>query len=202
MPHSKSHQPNRREFLSKIAPTTTALCFGCTQGLALAKYTEDKHKFDQEVKREITNRNYIQQRHSKYIGILKHLEKEIGKETLLEMLKKASFVDNVDLGKRLSRRIKNLHTFAGPFRNDDANIQQTIVREVIEDNETAFEMKITECLTEQVFRKADALDLGYACVCIADFGLPVGIHPKLKLIRTITLMQGHDCCNHRYVWEE
>ena len=61
---------------------------------------------------------------------------------------------------------------------------------------------ITSCLTEIVFREADALDLGYACVCHADFGLPVGLNPKLKLIRTKTLMQGHDCCNHRYVWED
>jgi len=26
-------------------------------------------------------------------------------------------------------------------------------------------------------------------------------NPKLKMIRSKTLMQGHDCCNHRYVVE-
>jgi len=76
------------------------------------------------------------------------------------------------------------------------------VREIVEDNDKAFEMRLTECLTEVVFREANAQDLGYACVCHADFGLPVGINPKLKLIRTKTLMQGHDCFNHRYVWED
>ena len=62
-------------------------------------------------------------------------------------------------------------------------------------------MKITECLTEVIFRKADAQDLGYACVCYADFGLPAGMDIDIKLIRTKTLMQGDDCCNHRYVLE-
>ena len=61
------------------------------------------------------------------------------------------------------------------------------------------EMKITECLTEMIFREADALDLGYACVCHADFGLPEGLDINIKLIRDKTLMQGHNCCNHRYV---
>ena len=79
------------------------------------------------------------------------------------------------------------------------SLGRTIIREIIEDSDTAFEMKITECLTEVVFRKADALDLGYACVCHADFGLPEGMDIDIKLIRTKTLMQGHDCCNHRYV---
>jgi hypothetical protein len=130
------------------------------------------------------------------------LEKDLGKQELLESLKKASYAENVALGQRLSRRIDSLHTFAGPFRDTNSGVGQTIVREIVEDSDRAFEMKITECLTEVVFREMDALDLGYECVCHADFGLPVGINPKLKLIRTKTLMQGHDCCNHRYVWEE
>lgn len=197
-----STQIDRRQFLTGLPPLSAALYLGCAQGQVLANPSRDTHKFDREVNRPITNRIYLKQRHSKYISILKHLEKEVGKAPLLEMLRKASYADNVALGQRLSRRIKDLHTFAGPFRNDNATIQQTIVRDIIEDSENAFEMKITECLTEQVFRDSDALDLGYACVCHADFGLPVGIHPKLKLIRTKTLMQGHACCNHRYIWED
>jgi hypothetical protein len=75
------------------------------------------------------------------------------------------------------------------------------VREIVEDSDEVFEMKITECLTEVIFREADALELGYACVCHADFGLPEGLDINIKLIRDKTLMQGHNCCNHRYVWE-
>jgi hypothetical protein len=147
----------------------------------------------------LTYLQWAQHRHNKYIGILKHLEKDIGKQRCLELLKKASYADNVALGKRLSSRIDSMKTFAGPFRDENSGVGQTIIREIIEDNETTFEMKITECLTEVVFRKANALDLGYACVCHADFGLPEGLDIDIKLIRTKTLMQGHDCCNHRYV---
>ncbi len=201
---SGSHQ-SRRKFLSQI-PAAAALCFGCSQGWILSASDGDRsvsqttHKFQREMP-PLTYLQWAQDRNARYIGILKQMEKDLGKQRLLELLKKASYAENVALGKRLSSRIDSMRTFAGPFRDDTSRVGQTIVREIIEDSDTAFEMKITECLTEVVFRKADALELGYACVCHADFGLPEGMDLDIKLIRTKTLMQGHDCCNHRYVME-
>ena len=197
---------SRRDFITKILPGCVLSCFGSQHLLASAlqgevSLSQDKHKFQREMDRKITYKQWMQQRHRKYIGILKQLEKDLGKQELLELLKKASYAENVALGKRLSRRIDSMHTFAGPFRDANSGVGQTIVREIVEDNEHAFDMKITECLTEVVFREADALDLGYACVCHADFGLTEGMDINIKLIRTKTLMQGHDCCNHRYVLE-
>ena len=199
---------NRRNFLTRIVPGCVLSCFAAQNLLGSREIGDRPHpqsnagKFDLEMDQGITYKRWMERRHEKYIAILKHLEKDIGKEKLLEMLKQASYAENVELGKRLSGRIKSMNVFAGPFRNENSGVGRTIVREVVEDTENAFEMRITSCLTEIVFREADALDLGYACVCHADFGLPVGLNPKLKLIRTKTLMQGHDCCNHRYVWED
>ena len=206
MEKSNAHRTSRREFITRIAPGCALTCFGTGHILASALdrevplSQEDKHKFQGEMDRKITHKQWMQQKHRKYIEILKHLERDIGKEKLLELLKKASFAENVKLGQRLSNRISDMRTFAGPFRNESSGVGHTIVREIVEDSEYAFEMKITECLTEGVFREMDALDLGYACVCHADFGLPVGINLKMKLIRTKTLMQGHSYCNHRYIW--
>ena len=200
----KIHNQNRRKFLTTTLPACTALCLGCTGNLLFARESEkpqSKHKFDNDMETVPTYKRWIRQRHIKYINILKHLEMSIGKNDLHEMLKKASYADNVDLGKRLSNRINSLDSFAQPFRNENSNVGRTIDREIVRDDDEVFEMKITKCLTEIVFRKENASDLGYACVCHADFGLPEGISPKLKLIRTKTLMQGYDCCNHKYVWE-
>ena len=194
---------DRRQFLSRV-PATAALCLGCSQGWLLAassaqaQTSEDVHRFQSEMP-ALTYKQWIQQRNNKYIGIFKHLQEEIGEEKLLELIKKASYAENVKLGKRFSDRIDSMHTFATPFRDVDSRVGHTIVREIVEDNDTVFEMKITECLTEEVFREADALDLGYACVCHADFGLTEGMDINIKLERSKTLMQGHDCCNHRYV---
>jgi hypothetical protein len=63
------------------------------------------------------------------------------------------------------------------------------------------EIKITECLWAKTFRAANAADIGYATICYSDFAGAVAFNPKMRLVRTKTLMQGHDCCNHRWVLE-
>ena len=194
---------DRRQFLTRV-PAGVAVCLGCSQGWALAvsnppeQSPSDAHAFDREMP-PMTYLQWAQNRHSKYIGILTQMKEEIGSQRLLGLLKNASYAENVALGRKLSDRIDSMHTFAGPFRDTDSRVGKTIVREVVEDNENVFEMRITECLTEKVFREAGALDLGYACVCHADFGLTEGMDINIKLERSKTLMQGHDCCNHRYV---
>jgi hypothetical protein len=47
----------------------------------------------------------------------------------------------------------------------------------------------------------NAADIGFATVCFTDYATAAAFNPKLKMIRSKTLMQGHDCCNHRYVME-
>ena len=87
------------------------------------------------------------------------------------------------------------------FRNPNKNgiLYNSDPWEVIEDTEKAFEIKIKECLTAVVFREENASDIGFATVCYADYGLPQGFNPKIKLVRDKTVMQGHDCCNRRYI---
>jgi hypothetical protein len=208
MTNNFSSCTNRRQFLGCMLSACTAICVGGDSSLTQAASSlqsssaDETHKFQQAIDPPLTYKQWAQHRNLRYIGILKHLQKNIGSETLLDLLKKASYAENVALGQRLSSRISDMNTFAGPFRNENSNVGHTIVREVVEDNAKVFEMKITQCLVEEVFREADARDLGYACICHADFGLPVGMDLDIKLTRTKTLMQGHDCCNHRYVWEE
>jgi len=206
MDKNNNHYTSRRDFITRIFPICALSCFGM-QHLFASELNENisstqvdyTHKFQEEMDVKITYKKWIQHRHNKYIGLLKHLKKDIGYKKLLKLLKKAGYAENLALGKRFSNKITNMNTFAKPFRDENSNVGHTIVREIIEDNEKVFEMKITECLTEEIFREADACDLGYACVCHADFGLTEGMDLDIKLIRTKTLMQGHDCCNHKYV---
>nr|NQU88841.1 L-2-amino-thiazoline-4-carboxylic acid hydrolase [Bacteroidota bacterium] len=208
MKKSKKVNSSRRDFITKAIPGCALSCFAFHHLVASETFNDalplqdDRYKFEAQMDREITLKQWHQNRHNKYIGILNELGEEIGKEKLIEMLQKASYEENVKLGKQLSNQIKSLNVFANPFRNESSNLSKSIVREIVEDTKNAFEIRVTDCVTEVVFREANALDLGYACVCYADYGLPEGINPKLKLIRTKTLMQGHDCCNHRYVWEK
>jgi len=76
----------------------------------------------------------------------------------------------------------------------------SLTGEVVEDTEKVFEMKVTECLGATVFHEADlGGEIGHATVCNMDYTWPPAFNPDFKMERTKTLMQGHDCCNHRYI---
>ena len=87
-------------------------------------------------------------------------------------------------------------------RNPNQYWEQRLTFEVVEDSEMAFEIKVTECIWATTFREANAQDIGYATVCHQDFAMCRAFNPKIGMIRSKTLMQGDDCCNHRWVWEE
>ena len=72
---------------------------------------------------------------------------------------------------------------------------------VVEDTPEAYEVKSTEGLWAQTFRAKGAAEIGYALRCHRDYADCWGFNPKITLIRSKTLMQGDDCCNHRFVWE-
>jgi hypothetical protein len=123
------------------------------------------------------------------IPILKELSKRYPRKEFLEMMKETAS-DAFTRKDVMDKTNNNLnHVFW----------KHVIEREIVEDSNTAFELKITKCLWEKVYREVDATDLGYAIVCHPDFAKAETCDQKL--IRTKTLMQGHDCCNHRWIYK-
>ena len=74
------------------------------------------------------------------------------------------------LGKELSGRIASLQDFARPFKDDNSNLANTITRQIVEDSETVFEMRVTEYFTEVVFTEANAVHLGHRVSVMAISG--------------------------------
>jgi hypothetical protein len=42
-------------------------------------------------------------------------------------------------------------------------------------------------------------EIGHAALCNMDYYWPPAFNKDFKMERTKTLMQGHDCCDHRYI---
>ncbi len=127
----------------------------------------------------------------------------MGREKLVEMLARASSAVEVEhVRERLKKNPKNdLATYTTALRNPDGLYKNALTFKLVEDTPNAVEARITECLWAKTFREADAADIGYACMCHTEFAAVPAFNPKMKLIFTRTLMQGHDCCNPRYVME-
>ncbi len=203
------HIPSRRQFLFDIFPLGSLLCLGGNNLLALSQSvskTKDssvKHKFleDSEMSfRDVfrfTFQNY-------YIPCLQRLADEIGRNKLIEMLKRLT---SEAVAKSVKKSIENLpnndfSTYVALSKERrNRFVEHVLTAEVLEETDRDVRTNITECLWAETFREAEAADIGYAAICYPDFASASAFNPKIKLVRTKTLMQGYDCCNFHYIWE-
>ena len=58
------------------------------------------------------------------------------------------------------------------------------------------------CLWADVFKELNATDIGKIMLCDTDFPSTKSLHPKLRLERTKTIMQGDDYCDFVYHWDD
>jgi hypothetical protein len=135
-----------------------------------------------------------------YIPAMKSLAAQIGEEKLVAMLKEGMSEARRGMARRPPPR-RDLDAWAGFMRNPPPLFQHALAFEIVEDSPQAFELRISKCLWAKTFRENDAAAIGYASLCHTDFADVSAFNPKIKLIRTKTLMQGNECCNHRYVLE-
>jgi hypothetical protein len=199
---------SRRDFLTKTVPVCAASCLAASAvfvkspliGKSLLKQDEE-HKFDKEIPGlKMTYRRMATMRHQSFIRFARFLQEEIGQERVIELIKKNT---EQRLKAQAERDLKRLGksdftSYISIFR--DPGMLASLTMEIIEDTDTAFEIKVTDCLSAESFVPFKAGDIGYAAVCWGDYNWASDFNPKIKLIRDKTLMQGHDYCNHRYIW--
>jgi hypothetical protein len=199
--------PSRRQFLLNVLPAGTLFCLGCGNLIALAQSEKNpqvspsKHKFleDSGMSFEAVYKFAFQHY---FIPVMKNLSDDTGKGKFMEILKKASSQAGAQNMKRLTQNLRkrDLAVWAA-FMKGSSLYKKVLTFEIVEESDKALEVRITECLWAKTFREADASEIGYAAICYPDFAAASAFNPKIKMIRTKTLMQGHDCCNHRYVME-
>jgi hypothetical protein len=192
----------RRSFCRNMILGASLLGLGSTKLPALGTRQEEaqQHKFSNPS--NLTYERIFQFAYANtYIPQMRFLAEEIGSERFLAMLKKACTAVAFKNMEAVSDRFPNrdLATFSALFKNNPG-LKDTLTFSIIEDTEKAFEIKVTECLWAKTFLDAEAGDIGEAGVCFADYATATAFNPKLRMIRDKTLMQGHDCCNHRYVY--
>jgi hypothetical protein len=195
-----SFEQSRRQFFSKILPVGTLCCFGCSACFASAK-SEKKHKFLEDSGMSFQQVFDFAFKEF-YIPLMQSFANEIGKDEFIETLKKARSELSKQEGQNLAKSLgKNDMASLAAFLKDNVFTKNTFTDEIVEETDQAFAANTTECLYAKTFREADAADIGYASFCHGDYAFTSAFNPEMKMIRTKTLMQGHDCCNHRGVME-
>jgi hypothetical protein len=196
---------DRRRFLTRLAPACALTCFGAKLAFASRVLSGQEatqsstHKFDKPYDRPFTVRQLTELQYRNYIQLAKALEKSLGKEESTRLLEEVTKEMASNIGKAFAQRqgSNSFATFVGTFKNPA--FAGNLVLEIIEDTDRAFEIKVTECLIAETFKRAGVLEMGNAAVCIGDFAMAEAFNPGMKLIRDKTLTLGFPYCNHRYV---
>ena len=196
----------RRHFLTCVIPAYALTCFGAKSLMArtLQEKKQDAakavHPFDAPLARNLTYRQLNASQYREYIELVKELEKEWGRERTIEFLKKITTVKMTMYGKSQAERApeNSFEMYVRQFREGYENM---LTKEVVKDTDTVFELRVTECIWADTFLRADAGHIGYAAVCWGDYAWAESFNDKIVMVRDKTLMQGHDCCNHRYLWK-
>ena len=204
---------SRRELL-RILPSGAAACLGCA-GLALCTEQSKGQSFKDQpatqaaslgfsANADMTWEQAFNFRYQGYARLMRKLSSRIGRDRFLEMLRKASseVASEYSTLKAKSEPGRDLENFIVFFTTElmpRPIYRSALVWEIAERSEKALEIRVSRCLWAKTFRAEDAAEIGYASVCYADYAGTTAMNPKIKLIRTKTLMQGHDCCNHRWV---
>lgn len=197
---------NRRQFISSLFPACALLYVGPNSVLMAGQQEikqpepEPKHKFDNKIEHPISYRQFYAIQYQDFITMARALEQELGKEKTIELLKKSTSDRLFNLGKMQASRMKDnsFSSYTEQFRSGYDNL---LTKNIVEDSDKAFELKVSECIWAVTFNRTKAGDIGYAWVCWGDYAWAEGFNSKIKLVRDKTLMQGHDCCNHRYIWQ-
>lgn len=201
---------DRRRFM-KLMSTGSIICLGCSHlcGSLLAgsekPVTSGKHKFLDDAKmnfEEVVKFAYHQLGYKMKI-LAEMLAKEIGRDKCLKLMQDAASESTFRESKEMLEAVDNKNDFASftsELREPNYFVNHILTYDIVENKEKVFAIKITECIWEKILREANATDIGYALFCHRDFSTARAFNPKIRLIRNKTLMQGHDCCNHRWIF--
>jgi hypothetical protein len=160
------------------------------------------HKFEADSR--MTFREVFDFAYKDLVPVLQDLARRLGEERVFEALKGAVAAHALEAGQASARELpsNDFAAFTASAREPSYFASHILTLEVVEDTPGAFEVKVTECLWAKTFREMGAAGLGDALICHRDYADCQGFNPHITLTRSKTLMQGDDCCNHRFVWEE
>lgn len=198
----------RRQFLKNALPAGALFCLGCNHLFSLP-LAEDEHQANAEKHPFLRDAGMTAQQvfqftyQMSFIPTMKKLQKYIGKEKFIEMVKKASAEADAESIRGVVEKMRktDLDMFKIMTKSLHPPYSLARVMEIVEDTDKTYELKITECLWAKTFREADAAELGYAWMCYSGKAQTSAFNPKLNWYNPKNLMRGDDVCIYRYVWE-
>ncbi len=132
------------------------------------------------------------------IPVIRAVALRIGKEEALAILQEVNEKEAFERGAALRNRLGR--TGIAELVEDVATwgIGGAFETEVLEQTPETFHFNVTRCPYFEKYRELGLAEYGVALSCCRDVPFARGFHPRLKLERSQTIMEGADRCDFRY----
>ena len=134
--------------------------------------------------------------------ILKAFITELGVEKVKNLVTEINMEASRQYGQDLAQKLglAAIAELANEIKNWSAG--DSLEEEMLEQTEKTFFFNVTRCRFAEAYEQLGIKDLGVALSCCRDFGFIEGFNPKIKLVRTQTIMEGAPICDFRYTLKE
>jgi len=202
----KSHDSGRRRFLAAALPLGTMACLGCKGLLAFPGRDGRMFRPGQEKKFSenpgMTVEETFRFFYGTFIPVLQILARDIGKDTLVEELTKASAENGARMITQMAKDLpkKDIKTFASLMESmlNTTPYDKALTYETVEKSDKVFEVKFTQCLPAKIWREMKAADLGYALECSPSDAMIKAFNPRMKATDLKNTMKGDSVCIERF----
>ncbi len=158
-------------------------------------YEKTNSSFYDEIKNHVIGKRYI------YETLLKTNDKE----KVLEIMKQAHAkwgIDMAEIQRRNTSSLSSYNDFKQAMKQAFKFMQKNHLIYSIKEDSEKLEFNVKKCIFSEVCKELDSTELGYAIFCHGDYDYAKTLHPKGRMMRNRTLMQGDSCCDHTYIWED
>jgi hypothetical protein len=158
-------------------------------------------------KREASTRELIRIRFANTVVLARKMIDALGAEKAHEIIGDAFSKDMEETVKKELHELGPVKSFEAfkqmeKEENESPEFRNIVTLTYPHESSTELSLHVTECLYAEVFKELKAEELGYLMVCNPDHAYAQTCHPRIKLRRSKTLMQGDSCCNHTWYWIE
>jgi hypothetical protein len=205
METKKNHfDSGRRKFLTRHLPAGALMCLGCknlSAATILHSGPQEIQKTKYQLNAGMTTEDVFKFTYGYSLPVFQYMEKKIGKEKLIDLLKEASAENSEALMKSFTKGVPGnmkalsdmMKTFmtSPPYDNAFAYV-------ITEESDNVLEMKYTECPAAKFYREKNAADIGYAIECSSTDKMVKAFNAKMEAKGIKNMMKGDDVCIERF----
>jgi hypothetical protein len=202
----KHFDSDRRKFLTRHLPAGALMCLGCKSLLASTPLPNGRQDAVQKPKYQqnsgMTTEEVFKFTYGYSLPVYQYMEKKIGKEKLIELLKGASAENSEALMKSFTKGVPgNMKALSDMVKTWMASppYNNAFSYSITEESDTVLEMKYTECPAAKFYREMNASDIGYAIECSGSDRMAKAFNPKMEVKNSKNMLKGDDVCIERFI---